>query len=270
METKEQNQLVHKPAEPLQQISEKRLIEYLEAFGLVNKIQDKEKKMFLEIAKTYNLNPFKREIYISAYGEGASRQLAILTGYEVYIKRAERSGLLDGWKCWTEGSVEEKNLVAKIMIHRKDRKIPFEHEVEYSEYVQLKDGKPNKFWMKAKTMIKKVVMAQGFRLCFNDELGGMPYANEEMPESKPMVEDAVYAEESKVTTAEKVTATVVPQTKHHEEFYKMVMETDLLDDSQKKTFTEGYLTWSDAKVKKAIEKLKLTLADIEKSIEAQK
>jgi molecular chaperone DnaK (HSP70) len=29
-------------------------------------------------------------------------------------------------------------------------------------------------------MTKKVAMAQGFRLCFSDELGGMPYTREEM------------------------------------------------------------------------------------------
>jgi hypothetical protein len=29
-------------------------------------------------------------------------------------------------------------------------------------------------------MIKKVAMAQGFRLCFSDELGGMPYTAEEL------------------------------------------------------------------------------------------
>jgi hypothetical protein len=31
-------------------------------------------------------------------------------------------------------------------------------------------------------MIKKVAMAQGFRLCFSDELGGMPYTADELPE----------------------------------------------------------------------------------------
>jgi hypothetical protein len=31
-------------------------------------------------------------------------------------------------------------------------------------------------------MIKKVAMAQGFRLCFSDELGGMPYTADELPD----------------------------------------------------------------------------------------
>jgi hypothetical protein len=37
------------------------------------------------------------------------------------------------------------------------------------------------FWKnKPVTMTKKVAMAQGFRLCFSDELGGMPYTAEEL------------------------------------------------------------------------------------------
>ena len=31
-------------------------------------------------------------------------------------------------------------------------------------------------------MIKKVAMSQGFRLCFPDELGGIPYTQEEITE----------------------------------------------------------------------------------------
>jgi len=56
--------------------------------------------------------------------------------------------------------------------------------VYYNEYVQrTKEGRPTKFWAdKPYTMIKKVAMAQGFRLCFSDELGGMPYTADELPD----------------------------------------------------------------------------------------
>jgi hypothetical protein len=47
-------------------------------------------------------------------------------------------------------------------------------------------------------MIKKVAMAQGFRLCFNDELGGMPYTKEEIQET----EDVVYKEVPAVVVIE--------------------------------------------------------------------
>jgi len=169
-------------------VSDAELLMHLDNLGITKELSAGEKNSYLQISKAFNLNPFKREIHVSKY----NGVMSIITGYEVYIKRAERSGLLDGWECTTEGSVETHDLKAIITIWRKDRKYPFKHEVEYSEYVQTVDVKvngqatgekrPTKFWMKAKTMIKKVAMSQGFRLCFSDELGGMPYTSEEMPE----------------------------------------------------------------------------------------
>lgn len=172
-------------------ITDKELIDYMDTMGLAQKLNEKEKLSFIQIAKAYNLNPFKREIYAVKYKEGDT--LTIITGYESYIKRAERSGLLDGWGVMTEGKVSDDSLRAILTIYRKDRKRAFVHEVLYSEYVQTKEeyvngqktGKrvPNTFWQKAHTMIKKVAIAQGFRLCFSDELGGMPYTADEVPET---------------------------------------------------------------------------------------
>lgn len=174
METKHEIQKI----EP---ITAKQLTNYLDAMSLAPLLTDKEKIQFLEISQAFGLNPFKREIYCSKY----NNQMSIIVGYETYIKRAERSGQLDGWQVVTEGNPEDNTLKATITIHRKDRKIPFIHEVFYSEYVQkTKEGNVTKFWQKAYTMTKKVAMAQGFRLCFSDELGGMPYSSEEMPEQE--------------------------------------------------------------------------------------
>ena len=85
-------------------------------------------------------------------------------------------------------------MVATITIHRKDWSHPFVHSVYFAEYVQIKhDGTPNKFWKeKGVTMIKKVAMAQGFRLCFSDENGGMPYTSEEIAGEQAM--DAIIME----------------------------------------------------------------------------
>lgn len=169
----------------IETMTDKQLIGYLDAMGLAQKLTDKEKIQFLEISKAFGLNPFKREIYCSKYGEGQYAQMSIIVGYETYIKRAERSGQLDGWQVITEGSISDSTLKAVITIHRKDRKVPFVHEVFYSEYVQYaKGGEVTKFWQKSYTMIKKVAMAQGFRLCFSDELGGMPYTKEEVNDTE--------------------------------------------------------------------------------------
>lgn len=170
-------------------VSDTELLMHLDNLGLTSKLNEGEKNTYLQIAKAFNLNPFKREIHVSKYGTGEYAKMSIITGYEVYIKRAERSGQLDGWDVKTEGKTEDDSLKAIITIYRKDRKYPFTHEVMYSEYVQkTKEGKVTQFWEKAFTMIKKVAISQGFRLCFSDELGGMPYTTEEMPEQNQTID----------------------------------------------------------------------------------
>lgn len=164
-------------------VNDKVLVEYLDVMGISPKLEEKEKIQFLNIAKTFGLNPFKREIFCTVYGEGQYKQLSIITGYEVYIKRAERSGKLDGWHATTTGSVASNDLKATVTIYRKDRQHPFVWEVFYEECVQkTKAGVVTKFWEKANFMTKKVAISQAFRLCFSDELGGMPYTSDEMPQ----------------------------------------------------------------------------------------
>jgi|GEM_PF-845769 len=168
-----------------EEITKAKVMEYLDAAGITNTLLDNEKQMFFNMARAFCLDPFKREIHITAYGQGDRRKCTIITGYEVYIKRAERTGKLDGWKVWTEG--EGKALKAIVEIYRKDQKYPFSHEVYYSECVQMnKDGYPNAVWAKQpRFMTKKVAIGQAFRLCFPDDLGGMPYEESELPQDEP-------------------------------------------------------------------------------------
>lgn len=164
-------------------IEKEKIMAYLETMNLATSLNASQKQQFIEICGAFGLNPFKREIYASKYGENFS----IIVGYETYIKRAERSGNLAGWNVTTEGVLDPKNIAqsqikATITIYRKDWSYPFVHEVWFSEYCQkTKDGYPTKFWKdKPYTMLKKVAISQGFRLCFSDELGGMPYTSEEI------------------------------------------------------------------------------------------
>lgn len=183
----------------LGKVEEKTIVDFLDAMGLAKSLTESEKKQFLGISMAFQLNPFKREIYCIAYGEGDYRSLSIITGYETYLKRADRSGKLKGWKCWTEGiftietkTVQKKkkdgsfynknytfpvgDLKAKIQIYKEGWDSPFEHEVYLDEYAQA-----NEMWgQKPRTMLKKVCTGQGFRLAFPDELGGMPYLEEEI------------------------------------------------------------------------------------------
>lgn len=166
-------------------------VEYLNAMG--NKLPAKHQAQFLELSQAFQLNPFKREIYAVGYGENWN----IITGYEVYLKRAERIGKLDGWNCIVEGSGEQ--MTATVTIYRKDWKMPFSHTVLFSEVCQkTKDGKLNSVWAKMPSfMCKKVAIAQGFRLCFPDEFGGMPYTADEMPSEEQYKEINITPEKPK-------------------------------------------------------------------------
>lgn len=166
-----------------EQVDDKMLINFLNVMGLTPKLTEGEQEQFINISRMYGLNPFKREIYCTVYGEGQYKQFSIITGYEVYIKRAERSEQLNGWHATTSGSVEGNDLKATVTIHRKDREHPFIWEAYYDECVQTKkDGSVTAFWKKANFMTKKVAISQAFRLCFSDELGGMPYTSDELPQ----------------------------------------------------------------------------------------
>ena len=133
------------------------------------KATDKELFLALGVIQSLNLNPHTREVHLIKYKDGD--KLSIIVGYEVFLKRAERTGNLDGW----ESGISEDNKKAWVKIYRKDRSIPFFWEVELAEF----DKKQATWKTMPSFMGKKVAIAQGFRLCFPDELGGMPYTHEE-------------------------------------------------------------------------------------------
>jgi phage recombination protein Bet len=138
-------------------------------------LNPQQKKLFMALATHNQLDPFKREIHAIPYKDKEGKPtLSVVTGYEVYLKRAERSGKLDGWKVWTEGQGDA--LKAIVEIRRKDWKEPLKHEVMFKEY-----NLGRSLWVsKPVTMIKKVAIAQGFRLAFPEELGGIPYTADEI------------------------------------------------------------------------------------------
>lgn len=142
-------------------------IEYLSSMGL--SLPQGQKEQFLELCQLLNLNPFLREIYAVGYKD----KFNVIIGYNAYLKRAEMTGKLALWNHWTEG--EGDNMKAVIEIYRKDFTGPFRHEVYLAEYKQ-----DTQIWRtKPVTMIKKVAVAQGFRLAFPTEFGSMPYIQEE-------------------------------------------------------------------------------------------
>jgi phage recombination protein Bet len=187
----------------IETVTRDKVVHFLQTFGLANQLNKQETEQFCEIAQAYNLNPFKREVYCLPYGQGDRRKLSIVTGYEVYLKRAERLGLLDGWSAKIVGN--DKSFSAIVEIYRKDWSKPFVHEVYYEEVVQLtREGRPNAMWTKMpRFMTKKVATAQAFRMAFPDEFGGMPYTSDELPDemTKPQTEYIPPKQDARTETA---------------------------------------------------------------------
>lgn len=176
-----------------QQVTEKLLMDYLKAqcLGLTQQQVDQ----FVAIALAFNLNPWKKEIYAVPYNTKEGKKLSIVTGYEVYVKRADLNPNYDGFVTEWKGDFELKTIQNKYgynttilapkgvvsctcIVHRKDRKCPTRCEVFFDEYDQH-----NSMWQtKPRVMLEKVAIARALRLAFPNDFGGMPYASEELPE----------------------------------------------------------------------------------------
>jgi hypothetical protein len=157
----------------------------------INKYANPQEIMFfLQQCVTFNLNPFKREIFLIKYNADEPGQNVI--AYGVFIARAERSLRLKGWRAWVDYAADDQNqekspVRAHIEIWRKDWGKPFLHSVRFKEYIgHKKDGSVTVTWRtKEETMIRKVVTCQGFRLAFPDELGDLPFTIEELGQDEP-------------------------------------------------------------------------------------
>ena len=166
----ETKQLVpHTAGEVAPQDMKNAAIEYLRSTGL--SLPAKYEAQFLNACVLYGLNPYKREIYAVGYGD----KWNVIVGYEVYLKRAERTGKLDGWSCDVSGTGGD--MKATLTVWRKDWSHPFVHEAWFAEMQQQ-----SPIWRKMpRLMLKKTAIAQGFRQCFPDEMGGLPYTADELP-----------------------------------------------------------------------------------------
>jgi phage recombination protein Bet len=189
------------------QLSPQIIKNYLVA-GDPNKVTGQEVMMFLMLCKHQRLNPSLREAYLIKYG---NEKATIVTGKEVFTKRAAASPLCEGWEAGIivkdakgvilnrEGTfmAEGEELVGGwAKVYRKDWKVPISATVSMTEYQRLKaDGTPMASWraMPA-TMIRKVALVQGLRDAFPEDFQGM-YSPEEMPiDSAALDEKPVKAE----------------------------------------------------------------------------
>lgn len=196
---------------------------YLRLNGLDN-VEEKFKAQFVEMCEVFKLNPLNREIYGVAYKDKKGKDnLNMIVNFNVYLCRASETGQLDGWRVWTEGNMKERTLKACIEIHRKDFSHPFYHEVLFTEYCQSSG-----LWgSKPITMIKKVVMAQGFRLCFAEQLGGIAYTADELPDEMTTPAKTLTDKQPAKEKAKKTESKPEPEPEQQKE---PAPNQDLLDD----------------------------------------
>jgi phage recombination protein Bet len=160
--------------------------EYL-MFHLPKEVTEEQRKFLIALCAHLGLDPFKREIHFIPYQEyrydeklkrkiptGRIKVEAVVS-YLVYVKRALMTGKLKGWSVKIE-KAEDDSLKAVCTIHRSDFQHPFTWEVF------LNEAKRNTtIWQEMPLfMLKKVCIAQAFRLAFPEITGELPYTEEEI------------------------------------------------------------------------------------------
>ena len=162
-------------------------------------LNDTQFKQFVAVSLAFGLNPWKKEVHPVVYkNKDGSYDLSIVTGYEVYLKRAELNPNYDGFNIEFNGSFKRGKVTKSgktgswqvdalipdgevsciCTVYRKDRAHPTREEVFFDEYDQ-----GNSMWQsKPRTMLKKVAIVSAFRKAFPFDFGGMPYTNDELPD----------------------------------------------------------------------------------------
>jgi len=221
---------------------EKALKSFVASNDLFQKVGPAKVEAFFQVARAFGLNPFKREIHAVPHydKQTGTYNLTIITGYEVYLKRAEESGKWGGFTIKSEvipnewvycdeprytwvfvhkqpaAGIYYSNSKITVTVHRKDWKQPYEHEVFLNEIIQYSQP-----WKKQpQYMGKKVGLEQALRWVFPDQVGGLPYTDDELPvETKDRVSEAktVQIKEEKPQEPIKAFAAGLPTEKDKQE-----------------------------------------------------
>ena len=154
---------------------------------------DEELRLFVEVCRRKNLDPFSKQIHPVKRWDSMLRRevMTFQVGIDGFRLIAQRSGQYAGqtaprW-CGPDGKWHEvwldKNPPAGAMVgvHRTGFKEPMFAIALYSEYAQTtKEGGPNSMWRKMPTnQLAKCAEALALRRAFPEELSGL-YAPEEM------------------------------------------------------------------------------------------
>ncbi len=149
---------------------------------------DDEFAVFLELAKRYNLDPFKRQIFFLP-DRRQNEPGKIMVSHAGLIHIAHSSDQWAGMKTFIVTKEGEERLIvddpediagAVCYVYRKDWKEPLIHAVAFKEYFKQNNSRMGPWYTMPQTMIKKVAEAGALRRAF--DLGGL-YIEEEMDTS---------------------------------------------------------------------------------------
>jgi phage recombination protein Bet len=207
-----------------------------------------EFELLLYMSKQYNLDILTKEIFFMKYGGVAQ----IFAGRDGFLTLAHRSGMFDGMKSGTNGSVRGGDLVGYCEVFRKDMTNTFYVEVDFLEY----NGN-SKIWKeKPKTMIQKVAESQALRKAFNisgiyspEEFNTLPDQPQQLePQQAP--QDKIKPKVQAVKEIAKIQQDKVEAQKKLKETKKALKEKELINLDQKAAI------WDQAKSNK------MTLPDL--------
>lgn len=165
-------------------------IAMLSAQGMLTKFDENQQRAFIMTCMAIGVNPLLKEAYAVPYEvydrdtKTKTRTLGIIIDFKVYLARAERSGLLDGWETKFEGQVvkksitktmgtyqktvkvidtEKSTLTGTITIWRKDWKKPFKSR----PLVLVDEMKDTDFWHDDPVgMLEKALIREFFQKVF--------------------------------------------------------------------------------------------------------
>jgi phage recombination protein Bet len=141
-------------------------------------VSDLEIAKAIALARKLGLDPFRREVHFIPF----KGSVQLVVSYLEYVKRAERSGKLDGWE--VRLGKDELGEYAEVEIFRKDWK----HSFKWRAYLnEVKKDTPN--WKAMPLfMLRKTAIAQAFRLAFPEETQELPLEEGEIVEYETVEE----------------------------------------------------------------------------------